>query len=152
LGSEWRPFDVVIIDDSDADARHAVGHHAMLKRLASVRVVLLHYARGEVRAKTLNATLTFALAHKLRLHLPWLKEQRGKTRQCSRYNRAAVIYCPQVPLMLALLDRADEIRVCCRGDLPLLRRRSNGGGLPLSGSWPAASVLTPPHGCAGFAT
>jgi hypothetical protein len=79
-----RPFDVAIMDDSDADARHAVGRHAILKRLASVRVLLLHYGRGEARANTLNATLNFGRKHRLRFHPPWLKEQRGETRHCGQ--------------------------------------------------------------------
>jgi len=77
-----RPFDFAIMDDSDADAGYAVGRHAILKRLASVRVVLLDYGRGQARANALNATLNFGREHRLRLHPPWLKEQRGETRHC----------------------------------------------------------------------
>jgi hypothetical protein len=72
------------MDDGDADAQHAVGGHAVMKRLATVRVVLLHYGRGEARANTLNATLNFGQEHRLRLHPPRLKEQRDETRQCGQ--------------------------------------------------------------------
>jgi hypothetical protein len=60
-----RPFDGAIMDDSDADARHAVGGHAILEFLTSVWVVLFHHRRGEAGADTLNSTLNFGREHGL---------------------------------------------------------------------------------------
>jgi hypothetical protein len=54
-----------------------------MKRLASVRVVLLDYGRGEARANTLNAMLNFGREHRLSPSLR-LKDQRDETGQCGQ--------------------------------------------------------------------
>jgi hypothetical protein len=62
------------MNDSDADARHAIRGHAVLERLTRVSVVLLHHRRGEASANTVDSTLDFGRGHSLSREVSWLKE------------------------------------------------------------------------------
>ena len=69
-----RPFDVAIMDDSDADTRHAVDGHAILERLTSVWVVRFYHRRGKASTDTLNSMLNLGREHSLSREPSWVRE------------------------------------------------------------------------------